>query len=181
MYANDFFGIAAAYEGNSSLMTKANELIKTEPIHSKALKGGNRDSIFRGILSQVVEGQITFVDAINELGVKIPRRSSIHADNNRVFSNRWEERLLRTEFSRFYNQAVLIMLESRGEELCTVPHSPVEDNDSRCTLSIAGKQWRVSQMLEHLINIYSKADFRDSGPKIPNHPNCVHVVKPLNL
>ena len=175
-YASNFSEISKTYSWNEPLREMACMLVKTEPIHSKALGENERVNIFREILIKFIEGKISFHEAIRSVKNSLPA----HFINSNIFSRKWAERLVRTEFSRFYNQALLKILVSKGEQYCSVPHSANESDSSECTLSIAGHQWKTSEMLSSLTRAFSEGDWSRTKRLIPNHPNCNHVIKPVN-
>jgi hypothetical protein len=178
MYANDFFEIPAVVSVNESLRTKIEDLIKTRPTPGKALEGSDREDKFRDLLLQVLSGEISLQDSYLSIEQIIPTSNSPHSGNNRVFPNGWGERLVRIQLSRFYNQAILEELQNNNVAECYIPHSNHEASDSICTIGLAGKKANVSSLLTLLIDTYEKGNFRKEL-KIPNHPHCTHVVRPI--
>lgn len=177
-WAQDFFEISDAVNNNSELEERILDLVETEPIHGKAIEGGGRTDALREILTQFFNGEIELREAYAAVSTELPRRESPHSGNNQVFSRGWEERLIRTQGSRFYNQAVLQLLLEGGEEECRVPHSDHEDPDTKCTLILAGGTEETEVLLERLERTYSRADYHDEV-KIPNHPHCTHTITPI--
>ena len=180
-YAENFFEIPNALTVNNALPQFITDLIGSESIPGKVLEDDNGDRLgaFRDILIDLVNGKIVLETAYQQTELKLPRHTSSHSSNSRVFPDRWAERLIRTQLSRFYNQAVLEQLLEKGAEKCFVPHSDEEDPSSACTQQVAGKQHPVSVLYERLIDNYSKGNW-SRDVKIPNHPYCTHVVKPVS-
>ena len=179
-FANDYAEIPAALAQNREISRRMISLIQTEPIAGKATEGDGRVDALREILRELTLGSITEHRAIRRVHDEIPRHSSRYQSNNRVFPKDWDERLIRTQFSRFYNQAVLEMLIERGDERCFVPHSRAEAADSPCSVALAGKTHSVRELLELLVESYSKGNWAKTAetPKIPDHPHCTHVAVP---
>jgi len=178
MYANDFFEIPQALKSNELLRTKVEELIKTRPMPGKALEGDNRVEKFKEILIEVIYSRISLENSYELVENNLPIAESPHSNNTRVFPSGWSERLVRIQLSRFYNQAVLEELQNNNIEVCFIPHSEKESADSKCTTELAGKQNNVSNLLNLLIDTYENGNFTTDA-KIPNHPHCTHVIKPI--
>lgn len=178
-YANEFNEILPCLKNNSELRQKAVELIQTKPITGKSIEEDNRVNKFREILVELIEGNIASLEesyAIVES--EIPRNESRYFSDNRVFSNGWSERLIRTQLSRFYNQTILEDLKDKGEEECFVPASSSHNLSSRCAI-IQNKNYKVDELLQNLVKNYENEQY-DKSIKIPEHPHCSHVVKPKN-
>ncbi|MDE0554595.1 MAG: hypothetical protein OXI24_10295 [Candidatus Poribacteria bacterium] len=124
-YANDFFDIPTALTMNDDLLQLVVGLIEIDSIPGKVLEDGSGDrlEVFGRILIELVNGKIGLEAAYQQTQTKLPIHTSPHSSNSRVFSNGWSERLVRTQLSRFYNQAVLKQLLEIGAENCFVPHS----------------------------------------------------------
>lgn len=177
LYANDFAEIPAALANNQPLRDAMLSLIASEPVPGKATEGGNRVMVLRTILQELASGGINVHQAIRRTEAELPRRDSPHAGNNRVFPDGWSERLIRTQYSRFYNQAVLEQLLGRHETECYVPHSASEEATTQCSRLLAGRTHRVQELHSLLVNFYSGGQW-STEPKIPDHPHCTHVVVP---
>lgn len=177
-YAKDFYDIPEAIESNQQLRNSIIGLVRQEPIPSKATEGGNRTENLRQILIEFFRGDISLQDCIDRISSDLPRRGSPYASNNRVFADRWEERLARTQISRFYNQAVLEELQKRGDSTCFIPVSDHQDLDSQCTKQLAGQKESVDMLYERLIETYRNGSWNDKV-KIPDHPHCTHTVYPV--
>ena len=179
-YAEDFFEIPTSLAANDDLRHFVVSLIESEPILGKALEddSGNRLRAFRDILTALANGKIFLEAAYQQTEAKLPKHTSPHSSNSQAFSNRWGERLVRTQLSRFYNQAVLEQLLQEGAEECFVPHSDEEKSSSACTQQLAGTRHPVPMLYERLIDNYSRGNY-SKEVKIPNHPFCTHVVKPV--
>ncbi|WP_061249235.1 hypothetical protein [Leptospira alstonii] len=177
-YATEFREIPTALSNNAVLKSEMISLIKSENIPGKATEGGNRLDKLRLILENLVLGNIDISEAIKRVAEEIPRASSPHGQNNRVFPFGWEERLIRTQFSRFYNQAVLKEITKVSGAKCLIPHSTEESSSSECSVYLAGKEHLAQPLLDKLIESYSQGNF-NRDYKIPHHPHCTHVVKPI--
>jgi len=138
-YAEDFYEIIEALRLNKSILQDVKELIVDKQIAAKALEGGNRKQKFKEILLELVNGEISLGASYVLVEKKLGEEISIHQGNKRVFSDGWGERLIRTNLSKFYNQAVLLEIIESGERVCFIPYSKYEDPESPCT-AIAGKK-----------------------------------------
>lgn len=141
-------------------------------------RGGTRLQAFRKILCELVSGNISQEEGIRRVETELCREQSFHRDNNKVFCHDWAERLIRTQLSRFYNQAVLELLRDKGETEVIVPNSSAEDPSSPCSQHLAGRSHEIQFLLSRLLESYELGQW-NSDPKIPNHPHCTHVVRPL--
>lgn len=179
-YAEDFFEIPTALAGNDDLRQLVVNFIENDPILGKALEddSGDRLRAFRDILIELANGKIVLETAYQQTEAKLPSYTSPHKSNSQAFSSRWGERLVRTQLSRFYTQAVLEQLLEKGAEECFVPHSDKEKSSSACTQQLAGARHPVAMLYERLIDNYSKGNY-SKELKIPNHPYCTHVVRPV--
>lgn len=162
---------------NENLREAILNLIGAEPMPGKVTEGGDRLETFRQTLTDLTNGEIELKEAYVRTERELPRYDSPHSDNNKVFPDGWAERLVRIQFSRMYNQAVLEQLRDDGIKDCFVPHSDFEKADSRCTLELAGSEQSVSVLYQRLIDSYRDGQFSRHA-KIPNHPHCTHVVRP---
>jgi hypothetical protein len=177
MYAEDFYEIPEAVAENDQLRSRILDLTADEPIPGKATQGGNRVEDFRGILQAFFENELSIEETIQRIRSELPRNDSPHSHDNRVFASGWNERLARTQISRFYNQAVLLRLQERGEERCFIPHSDQEDRDSPCTIQLANSTADVDVLLDRLNRAYREGEWHDDV-MIPEHPHCTHTVMP---
>jgi hypothetical protein len=177
-YANNFSEIPAALGKNDRISRRMVALIASEPVAGKSIEEPERLACFREILRQLTLGKLNIHQAIRQVESRMPLSSSKHASNRRVFSNKWEERLVRTQYSRFYNQAVLEELRDTGVETCIVPVSRSQQEASKCSQEIAGRVHTVSELLRNLVAAYADNDFSHTK-KIPEHPHCTHVVRPV--
>lgn len=176
-YAQHFYEIPETVQQDDTLRNRIIELVNDEPITGKALEGGDRTDEFRGILREFFNGENGLDGTIAEVSMRLPRSESPHAHDNRTFPDGWDERLARTQISRFYNEAVLQKLVEEGEENCFIPHSDHEDVDSACTIRLAGGTANVEMLLERLHRAYKDGEYHDE-PMVPNHPHCTHTVTP---
>lgn len=177
-YATEFNEILPSLTDNPELRLSVVELIKTRSIVGKSIEEDVRVNKFRDILIKLIEGNISGIEeSYAKVESEIPRNESKYSSNNKVFSSRWSERLVRTQLSRFYNQAILEDLKDRGEEECFVPASSSCNLSSECKI-IQNKNHKVDELLQNLIESYENGYFEKSKIKIPEHPYCSHVVKP---
>ena len=143
----------------------------------KVTEGGDRLGRLRVILSDLVDGRIDLPQACRRVEAELPRHSSPYSGNNRVFPSGWAERLVRTQYSRFYNQAVMERLLTEGQTECFVPHSAGEDASSMCSQLLAGGIHPLRPLYDRLVSSYGQGNW-DKAVKIPDHPHCTHVVTP---
>ena len=174
--ATEFNEILPTISNDADLRTSMLNLIANEPISGKVTQGGNRLERFRRVLEELVNGSIDLTVAIGRVQTDIPRDSSAHSGSNNVFASGWEERLIRIQLSRFYNQAVMEKLMSEGEKECYVPHSTEQNPNSPCSLHLAGRNQNIQVLHTRLVKSYGQGDYSDRSPKIPDHPYCTHVV-----
>lgn len=175
VFANQFRDIAATFRIREDLRSSALGLIDSQPILGKAIDGSGRDVIFKAILKQLVLGDLTLEQAYKHTEVSLPRRDSIHSEDNRVFPSGWGERLVRVQYSRFYNQATIEHLIAQKYTHGFIPHSIDEDSDSKCSVAMAGRSHLLSTLHQRLISAYAKGLYSEDV-KIPHHPHCTHVV-----
>lgn len=180
-YAENFFEIPTAIAANDNLRHAVIKLIASKPMPGKVLEDDNENRLkaFRHILTELANGKICLTAAYQQAEVELSMHTSPYRFNFEVFSDRWAERLVRTQFSRFYNQAVLEKLQAEGAETCFIPHSDNEKLSSTCTQQLAGRQHPVALLYARLIDNYSKGNW-SREVKIPNHPYCTHVVRPTS-
>jgi hypothetical protein len=176
-YANDFTEIPATLAKNEGLRHAVLELIDNQPMPGKVTEGGDRLVRFRGIIKDLVNGQIGLPEAYRRTESELPRHMSIHSGSNRVFPDGWAERQVRTQFSRFYNQAVMEKLLAEGQTQCFVPHSAAEDENTACSRQLAGSNHDLKTLYDRLVQSYAQGNWGQEV-KIPDHPHCTHVVTP---
>lgn len=176
-YASEFSEITQTVKDNDALGSRIINLVASEQILGKVIEGDGRIEELRTILSNFFIGDIQIKDAIAEVELRLPRNYSPHEDNNRVFPQRWAERLVKTSISCFYNQAVLIEIIESGQTECFVDHSSSEGSDSKCSQQLAGHNHKASILLERLVDSYRKGNW-GKDVKIPDHPHCTHTVQP---
>jgi hypothetical protein len=178
VFAKEFRDITATLSENTELRDAVLTLIDEQPVPEKVTEGGDRLLRFKEILKRLVRGEIRMADAFYQTELELPRESSFYAANNRVFPSGWAERLVRTQFSRFYNQAVMEQLMPEGQAQCFVPHSSEEDRGSKCSMNLAGGAHDIKVLYNRLIDSYARGNW--SGHlKIPEHPHCTHVIAPV--
>ena len=177
-YAQDFYEIPDAISENDELRSKILDLVADDPIPGKVAEENDRTEALREILTEFFKGNISLEESYQRISDDLPRYESRHAENNRVFPSNWEERLSRTQISRFYNQGVLLGLQEQGEEQCYIPHSEHEDIDSPCTLQLAGGTASVDYLISCLHRAYREGKWHDDV-MIPEHPHCTHTATPV--
>lgn len=178
VYAKEFSEIPQTLLLNEELRGSVIKLIAEQPMAGKVTEGGDRLTRFREILKKVVIGELGLMEAFHSTSNEIPRHSSVHGGNNRVFCDRWAERLVSTQYSRFYNQAVLEQFIADGLNECFVHHSSEEKSSSKCSQFLAGYAHDPHILYSRLINAYCN-DIWNKETRIPDHPYCSHVVAPV--
>jgi hypothetical protein len=176
-YAREFSEILPVLQENISLRQEVAELIENEPMPGKATEGGACIECLKIVLQDLVAGKISLREAYERTEMELPRHSSVHGANNRVFASGWAERLVRTQVSCLYNQAVLKRIVERGEVRCYVEHSGEEEAMNPCS-QIAGEHHDARELYERLLNRYRRGDWSQKEVLIPNHPHCTHAVMP---
>jgi hypothetical protein len=177
MYAQEFVGIQDALKINIRLRSHFSQLVASDVILGRVLEGTGRVESFRPILSDLGEGSLSLDQAYRRTEMEIPQHSSPLAGDGRVFATGWAERLVRTQLSRFYNQAVLALVLADGQTHVHVPHSPHEAPSSQCSQLLAGRSYPAQVLHDNLVAAYRDGDY-GKNPKIPHHPHCTHVVVP---
>lgn len=176
-YANDFTEIPQTLEANSALRVAVVAVVEREAMPGKATEGSDRLERFRRILIDLVNGRLSLEGAYERTEQELSRDTSPHRDDNRVFAAGWAERLVRTQLSRCYNQAVMEKLLSEGATMCFVPHSSAEDPGTACSLELAGGHHELQPLYERLTRAYRDGVW-SREVKIPNHPHCTHTITP---
>lgn len=177
-YAKDFYEIHDALKNNAELTRKTLDLIQNEPISGKVTTGGSRLDDFREILIDFFDQKIDLNTAIIETERKLPRNQSMYSANSQVFPSGWAERLVRTQVSRFYNQAVLELIIESGSDDCFIEHSTNEQGSSKCSQQLAGTTQSAQVMLERLKSSYGDGNW-GKDLKLPEHPHCTHTFSPV--
>ena len=178
-WANYFFEVPDALAANDEVRETSVELVDSEPIHAKAVEGGDREEQFREILRAFLETDLTYVEAKERVRTELPRSESPHShETSTTFNKQWVDRLVRSEGNRFYNHAVLLVLQDSGEEWCYIPSFDDEDRQKKCTRLLAGTEQSVDEMLENMRRAYRNEEW-DSFPRIPYKPNCRHTITPV--
>ena len=178
LYAHDFYEIPDVLSNNEELREAIIALVETQPIAGKVTEGGDRLDRFRTILRNLFSDH-DFSEAVRRTEAELPRHSSSHSQNNHVFPTGWAERLVLTQYSRFYNQAVMEKLIAEDHTECHVPHSSTEDASSLCTQLLAGGNHDLQTLYIRLVQGYAFNKWKRGEAKIPNHPHCTHVVVPV--
>lgn len=177
-YAKDFHGIPESLTNNSSIKRRALDLVQYDPIAGKVTMGGSRLADFREILIDFFDLKIDLTEAISDVESKLARHQSIYSGDNRVFAIGWAERLVRTQVSRFYNQAVLESIIESGSDDCFIEHSANEKGSSKCSQQLAGTTQSAQLMLQRLKSSYGDGNW-GQDLKIPDHPHCTHTFSPV--
>jgi hypothetical protein len=112
-FADDFAEISDALMGDRLLTDVVVLMIASQPIPDPAAEGGDRQDKLRRILKDLAIGEIGLSRAIILVEDGLPRRTSIHYSDDRVFARGWAEALVRERFSAFYRQAALYMTRTR--------------------------------------------------------------------
>lgn len=178
-FAEEFNEILNTLIRNNNLKVLVNELIQSKPISGKALEGGEREQKFKSILIGLINGNYKLDESFTLVEQNIPKHFSVFSGSRQVFSDGWAKRLVKTNLSKFYNQAVLLTILNNGQKECFIPHSGEESRTSLCSLA-AGKQYDAQTMLNRLVEAYENGNY-SKDLKIPNHPHCTHVVIPVSL
>lgn len=176
MNAVDFTGIPEAVRTHPALRDRILDLVRTQAIAGRATEGPGRETALREILARFFSDESDLAQSAAETASQLPRSSSPHASDNKVFARGWEERLVRTQVSRFYNQAVLGTLVEQGAKDCFVDHSSCEEASTQCSRYLAGRRHDPQVLLDRLIRSYQDGKW-DKSPKIPDHPHCTHTVQ----
>lgn len=172
-FATEFREITTTFAASEDLRAAARALVDSQKLHSKALGSQERVLRFKGILHRLISGEITYPDAIRMTEQELPPTSS----DKRVFNRQTPEKLVRTNYSRFYNHAVLEHLLTRGETRCYVPCSTEEDAGSTCSQTLAGKEHDLHRMYREHVAAFNDEQY-EYRYRIPHHPNCTHVIAP---
>jgi hypothetical protein len=139
LWASEFWDILPTIRERTDLQRRMIELL-AQDTPGKATEGPSRLLSFRGIMTELSRGNLDLSEAYQEVSHQLPRRTSRHAHNNRVFASGWEERLVRTQLSRLYNQSVLETIIASGSDFCFVPHSSTENPDNPCSVILARRE-----------------------------------------
>jgi len=178
-YASEFNEILTALSNNSTLRTKVIGLIETKPINNKAIEEKEREEKFKSILKTLVNRDILGLEyTYTKISENIPASESKYANNPSVFSKDWEEKLVRTHLSRFYNHAVLEELQENGKLECFIPSAESEFQNFSC-MHAKDTTCNINELLQNLIDHYEFGK-NNASLKIPEHPHCNHVVRPLS-
>lgn len=179
-WAAHFYEIPDALENNDPVRNESLELVEKEPITAKALVGGDREATFRTILKDFLSCDIGFEEAKRQVRTQLPPHESPHGhDRSNTFNRQWEDRLVRSEGSRFYNHAVLLVLEERGDETCFIPESDHQHQNKKCTQLLAGQEASVAELRDGLEQAFREGEW-GAFPRIPYKPNCTHTITPVN-
>lgn len=179
IWAKHFYEIETVLGERTDIVEEMVLLIEREPIHAKVLEGKGRQEKLKEILIEVVRRKRQLKDSYIWLERQLGRVGSSHEINNRVFPNGWGERVIRDNFSRFYNHAVMNLLLKDGHTKCYIPVSPYSDMDSKCSHSLSDGEHEIYPLLASLVDTYSNGNYSNKNPRIPDHPHCTHVVHPV--
>jgi hypothetical protein len=175
-WAEEYHEMLPALEQRSDLDSLVRELMGQDT-PGKVTQGEGRLEKFRAVLTEVFDGELDLIESYREVEYRLPRYESMFSGDNRVFAQGWGERLVRTQVSRFYNQAVLLTLATANELRCYVPHSSAEKADSKCSLLLAGREHDAEPLLTRLVESYTMERWT-TDVKVPNHPHCTHAITP---
>lgn len=178
LYAREFSEIVPTLAARADLREAILTLVDAQPMSGKVTEGGDRLARFREILKELVAGQIDLAGACRKTEEALPRAQSVHAGSNKVFADGWAERLVRTQYSRFYNQAVMEELLAAGQTECFIPHSSEEDRSSPCSVNLAGNTHDLKTLYDRLVAAYAQGNW-GKELRVPNHPHCTHVITPV--
>jgi hypothetical protein len=177
VWAQEFRDIAATLEVRPDLRAEMRRLLDAHDFPVKVTEGGDRSDQRRAILGALLDGALTFDEAIVEVERRLPRESSPHRASNLVYASGWARRLIHTHTSALYSWAVLELLLAAGHQRCHVPHSSAESASSACSRLLAGRSHAATVLRDRLVEVYvARQTLRE--PLIPNHPHCTHVVAP---
>ena len=172
-YATEFGEIPLAVWRNAALRERILALVRTEPIREKALADEARLRAFREILASFFAGAVGFNDTI------VDTQAALSGEPPADVGRGWAEGLVRSQVSRFYNQAVLAEQLERGATEVYVPHSEAERWDAPCTRLLAGQAHDAQLLYDLLMQAYHHGNLASREARVPNHPQCTHVVAPV--
>lgn len=187
-YANDFSDIQLVLEYDNHLRQSIkglilNQIMTGNVFVSKADEDQIRIDKFRAILCLYFSCTIDFYQAKIETEIKLNRKDSCYENDNRTFCTNWSSRLLRTQISRFYNEAILNQLIADGEQFCYIAHSKmkVKNESSKFPLCacLVDKMLDPIELLDNLVDAYGGNCNYKAEPKIPSHPHCTHTIQPV--
>lgn len=175
IYASEFSEILTALTNNLELRARVLVMIQTKPLCCPVIEEEERAKEFRSVLMDLVNGEILDLEfSYEKLKEKIPQESSKYKNNAEIFQDKWNENVIRLHLSRFYNHAVLEELKENKKEECVIPEASVK---SDCVLG-QNHKYNVLELMENLVNYYDLGH-KETILKIPEHPRCPHVVKPI--
>lgn len=178
-WANHFFEVPDALAANDKVRETSIKLVGSEPIHAKAVEGGDRKDRFREILRAFLDTDLTYAEAKERVRTDLPKSGSPYShETSTTFNEQWVDRLVRSEGNRFYNHAVLLVLQDSGEDRCFIPSFDDENPQKKCTRLLAGTEQSIDEMLENMRRAYRNEEW-GSFPRIPYKPNCRHTITPV--
>jgi hypothetical protein len=176
-YAEDFSQILPVLSREADLRDAVLRLVENNAAVGKILDGAGRLAQHRLVMKRLVAGQTLWTQALREAESQLSPTTSPHGGDRRVFPSGWRERYLRTQLSRYYNQAVMELLIADGRARCFVPHSRDEDPSTRCSTDLANRDHDLVVFHRRLVDGHERNRW-SSDPTIPDHPHCTHVVRP---
>ena len=176
VYANEYAEIPGALSRNRPLLNRMLKLVECETIRHVAVADAGRLSAFRAILRRLANGGIDESGATSAVTAAFSAPGLRAEDRGQGFGAGWERRLVRFQFSRFYNQAVLEHLLDQRSAICLVPRSSEERPAEPCTALLAGRRQHVSVLHEGLVEAFRHGRL-SREPTVPNHPECTHVAR----
>jgi hypothetical protein len=178
-WANHFDEILTTLAARQDIVDQMKSLIENEELHGKVFEGQGRKAAFRGILIDLIHRKLDLKESYEEMERHLNRAMSPYSSSNLVFSTGWAERSIRTQLSRFYNHAVMKLLLEKGQTDCYIPSSPDQNASSKCSIELVGGVHHIQPLLESLIEAYSNGNYKNKELKVPEHPYCSHVVRPI--
>jgi len=178
MWAAEFREIPATLAVRPDLRAAMHARLAHHAIPVKVTEGGQRDAERKAILGALIDGAVTFDEAVAEAEVRLARAGSPHHASNHVFASGWAKRLVHTHTSVLYTWAVLDALLAAGEPRCFVAHSSAEAATSTCARLLAGKPHDAAVLRDRLVRCYVTRQ-PVHAPFVPSHPHCTHVASPV--
>ena len=170
IWASHFQEILPTLKERGDLRNLMVGLILDEPIIAKGVSSPGQLERFRDIMVELAKGETDIHGSVKraEQDFALP----VGEDNG-------AEALVRLQFSRFYNQAVMALLMDNGVSRAFVPRCPGENPTSSCCRELAGKGHAIQDLYDRLVDRYARGK-EETGAVVPGHPFCSHVVKPFN-
>ena len=178
-WATDFSDILPTLAVRPDLRAAMHACSSSLPAPGKALEGPGRLASFRTIIADVIDAQVSLEASYRVVEEALQEEDSPYAGNRRVFASGWPQRLVRTRLSVLYNHVALDAVVKNGDVECRIEHSSAEDAASPCSRLLAGKQHNARHLFDRLVDTHIKGNFSSTDPKLPDHPHCTHVARPI--